>query len=249
MRRGHDHVPYAAVLRAVALSAGFPGAVVAGVPFLVDDPGTVDPGHATLFAYYGYDRVDGVVAQTVPSAILTCGFDHSLELAAEQGLAVRDGTGVSSPRPGDLTLTPKWRFIDQDGAAPAVAVVCSTSFPTGMDPVGGDRFVVSPYLTAGWAIGGKWQIFGQLGADVPTSGSRPDCRYGVAAGYRISDALMIGVEVFGATRASVAARAATAVGLVCETDLSDSWSIMAHVDAGVAGPESFSAFVGPQLNF
>lgn len=222
----------------------------AGPPFAVDDPGTVEERKGTLLLRYELVRNQGVDTQSVPAATLTLGLPAKLELALDGAILKSEAADAPSPGFGDLSLFFKWRFLEEDRAVPAVAVVYKLQLPTGKDGLSGEAIVHSPYLTLGWQLDEKWQVFGNFGVSIPDRGAdRTQFFAGAALGYQATESWLIGVDVLGNTRVSDAQRSDLSMGLATQLDLSESWTLMARVGRSISGTQGVNAFVGIQWNF
>jgi hypothetical protein len=238
----------AACISSALLLCGVPAA--AGPPFAVDDPGTVEELHGTLLLRYELVRDRGVNIHSVPAATLTLGLPAKLEFALDGAVLTSEAAEAPSAGFGDLSLTFKWRFLEQDGAVPALAVAYALRLPTGKEGWSAEATVHSPYLTLGWQLDDRWQVFGDLGVNVRDSGEdRPQFFAGAALGYQALESWLIGADFLGHTRVSQAQRSDLSLGLATQLDLSECWTLMARVGRSVSGTQKVNTFAGIQLNF
>jgi hypothetical protein len=121
----------------------------AGPPFAVDDPGTVEEYEGTFLLRYELVRDRDVNLHSVPAATHTLGLPGNLEFALDGAILESEAAGAPSAGSGDLGLSFKWRFLEQEETVPAVAVAYALRLPTGRNGLSGEATVHSPYLTLG----------------------------------------------------------------------------------------------------
>jgi hypothetical protein len=81
---------------------------------------------------------------------------------------------------------------------------------------------------------GAWTAFGGGGVTLnPGGGNRDFATYGLAIQRQLTGNFALGVEIFGATRSSVDADAATAVGFGAIYDVNDNWHLIGSINTGV----------------
>ena len=222
----------------------------AGPPFAVDDPKTVESGKGTLLFRYNLVRDQDQNTDSLPEVMLNLGLPAKLELAIDCAFLRPESSAGPDAGMSDLNVGLKWRFLEQDGAIPAIALDYTLSLPTGGPGLSADTVVHSPYLTLGWDLDDHWQVFGDIGANVSSSGpERPQFFAGLAIGYQATKSWLIGADFLGNTRVSNTRRSDLSIGLATQLDLSDSWTLMARVGRSISGTQALNAFVGIQLNF
>lgn len=233
---------------AFAALLGAPAA--AGPPFAVDDPGTVDAYHGTLLVRYELLRDDGVNLHAIPAATLTLGLPAKLEFAIDGAILTSDAEGAPSAGLGDLSLVFKWRFLEQNGAIPAIAVAYAIRLPTGKQGLSGDTSVHSPYVTLGWQLDEQWQLFGDVGTNSRDRGEDdPQFFAGAAAGYQVTEFWLVGVDFLGYAHVRDTQRSDLSVGVATQLDLSKWWTLMARVGRSIEGTQDVNVFAGIQLGF
>jgi hypothetical protein len=229
---------------------GLTGMTRGGPPFVVDDPGTVEQGKGTLLLRYELVRERSQNTHALPAVTLTLGLPAKLELALDAAYLRSGADGTPEEGIRDPTIGIKWRFMDQDGAVPAVAVAYTLSIPAGRHGLSADTTIHAPSLTLGWQFDQRWHLFGAIGAVVPESGLQRDQFFaGVGVGYQATESWLIGVDLSGITRAGADQRSDLSVGLAAQVDLSDSWTLMGRVGRSVSGSQDIVVFIGIQLNF
>jgi outer membrane putative beta-barrel porin/alpha-amylase len=223
---------------------------LAGPPFAVDDPGTVEKWHATLLARYELVHRDGTDTHSVPAATLTLGLPAKLEFAIDGAVQSSEVPGAADVGFGDLSLVLKWRFWEQDGAVPAFALAYALRLPTGDEGFSGEASVHSPYLAIGWQIGERWQVFADLGTNSRDRGEEdPQFFAGAALGCQVTELWLIGLDLLGHTHVGHAQRSDLLIGLATQLDLSQSWSLLARVGGSTFGREDLNVSAGLQWNY
>jgi hypothetical protein len=222
----------------------------AGPPFAVDDPGTVEAYKGTFLLRYELVRDRDVNLHSVPAATLTLGLPGKLELALDGAILKSEAAEAPSAGVGDLGLSFKWRFLEQDETVPAVAMAYALRLPTGKDGLSGEATVHSPYLALGWQLDERWQLFGDLGVNVrDRGGDHPQLFAGGALGYQALESWLIGVDLLGHTHVSEVQRSDLSIGVATQLDLSECWTLMARVGRSLSGTQDVNTFAGIQLNF
>jgi len=233
---------------AFALLLGEPA--LAGPPFAVDDPGTVEAWHATLLVRYELVHSDGVDTHSIPAATLTLGLPARLEFAIDGALLNSEVAEARDVGFGDPAMTFKWRFLEQDGAVPSLALAYALRLPTGDEGLTADASVHSPYLTISWQLDKQWQLFSDVGTNSRDRGAEdPQFFAGAALGYQATGSWLIGPDLLGHTHVRRGQRSDLSAGLATQLDLSDSWSMLARVGGSLLGREDLNVSAGLQLNY
>jgi hypothetical protein len=190
------------IASAMLLSGSIGSGALAGPPYSVDDPGTVD--YHRLFLYTAYIRSwqGGTVSDTFPQLALAYGLQPNLELSA--GIA-----GFTSNVPASLPLAPladpalavKWRFQEETRRSPALAAGYQPTLITVDTGLGSGFITHSLWLTASHAAG-RGLLWGNVGVTLyPRPTLDPSVYYGLAWDYPHSKRLRVGVQVYGNTAA------------------------------------------------
>ena len=91
---------------------------------------------------------------------------------------------------------------------------------------------------------GAWTTFGGGGyTNNPGSGNRNYVIYGWALQRQVTDALALGGEVFGQTRASIGGRASAAIGLAALYDFNKTWHLIGSVNSGIVDARQSVVFL------
>lgn len=136
---------------------------------------------------------------TVPEALLRLGLAPDFELRLELPSYAALRNGVDEEGLTDSSVGVKWRFVEEDGAIPDLAVIGSLSLPTGEDPFGQDGVHPGAILAAGWdlseEIGAGWSLGANVGF-FELEGSDWDMTWSAAMGIPIDDVWGAYVEYF-----------------------------------------------------
>jgi hypothetical protein len=199
---------------ALALVVGLTaGAAQAGPPFLTDDPEPTETGHWEIYAPavdaagHGGDY-DGALGAEInygaaPNVQLTVGLPSAF---------VHDADGLHAGR-GDLELSLKYRFFNDEGSGFSVAVFPALTLPTASHRLGAGR--VTGLLPV-WAQkdSGPWSVFGGGGYAInPGAGNRNYWTGGLAVSRRFNEALLVGLEADWQGRDTDGGRSSTSLGL------------------------------------
>jgi hypothetical protein len=140
------------------------GPLVADRPDFTESAVTVPMGHLQI--EMGFTYFDDPDLWTLPEALLRLGVTRDLELRLElPSYFDLDSSGNDDDGLTDMAIGAKWRFNDQDGAIPALAVIPFLTIPTGDDPVGQDDVQVGAVLAGEWALGEELTLSANLGLE------------------------------------------------------------------------------------
>lgn len=169
--------------------------------------GSVQIEIGALFSHVDEDGFDLDVFE-IPGTLVRIGLVENLELrigwtghvSIDEGSdGIFDESGI-----GDAELGIKYRFRDENGSVPAIAVLVSTSVPVGDDAFTSDeldpsiRFAfdhtLSDRVGLAYNLGVGWESFQGLGGETTTLSSYI---YTVALGVDLSDHVGVFFELFG----------------------------------------------------
>ncbi len=107
-------------------------AVVAGPPFVTDDPEPVDYRHLEFYCASQLSGANGIISGTAPSVEVNYGLLSDVQIHAIARLAVNsDADGHPAYGPGDLELGVKYRFIRESAERPQAGIFPAIELPTG----------------------------------------------------------------------------------------------------------------------
>jgi hypothetical protein len=236
----------------MALLALLPDRANAGPPFLTDDPEPVDRGGweidiASLGAWTHTDRTS-----TAPHAEFNYGAATDLQLHLQISLVADHPYGqVAQYGYGDTELGVKWRFFDESGWCPQVSVYPNIELPTGNHRLGlgsGETQLFLP-LWAQKSVG-AWTTYGGGGYWInPGVGNRNYVFVGWELQCQISDALMLGAELYHDTASVVGGESQTGFNLGGTLALTAIVRLLFSGGHTVAGEAISTFYAGVQLTF
>ena len=185
-----------------ALIAG--PAARAGVPFVTDDPGTVDKGHYEIDIANQFTHTHDENSGVIVGVEVDYGVTEHLELDVFVPLSFDHSFGERSHvGPGDIQVSVKYRFLDadDDGWRPSIAVA-----PTLIAPSGNADHDLGTGHTHGFLpvlIGkefGKWNAFGSAGYNINPGPNNRDWWFtGAGLTRDINESWTLGGEVYYAS--------------------------------------------------
>jgi hypothetical protein len=221
-------LPVVAILLAARV-----GPVVAGPPYVSDDPEPTDTGH---FEIYMFDNGTNTKADTTGETGIDFNYGAApdLQLTATVPAGYTDITGDASHIGlGNVELAAKYRFLHQDTFGLDVSVFPRVFLPSGSDIVG-DNHV--SFLLPIWVqkdFGKDWSAFGGGGCTFNEIRAADFCQAGAVLTYQILPKLQIGAELFHQTADSQGTPASTSAGMGWRYDLSDNYHLLGYVRRGI----------------
>ena len=205
------------------------GPVVAGPPYLSDDPEPTDYGHFEIYTF-----VDGVTSRDGTQGESGIDFNYGgapdLQLTAVVPLAYneRGQTGI-----GNIELAAKYRFLHQSDDGLDVAIFPRLFLPSGSPTIGDNHpsVLIPVWLERDF---GKWPIFGGGGCVFNRSGAaRNFCLGGFTISREVIDGLHLGAEIFHQGADTAGGSAATILGGGLTYDISDHYHLVAYWGPGL----------------
>jgi hypothetical protein len=166
----------------------------AGAPFLTDDPVPTEPGHweinAPIFELGGHGRD----LEVTSAADFSYGAATDVQLSLAVSIAGAHDTHRWRSGVGDVELSAKYRFINDETSGLQVAAFPGLSLPTASNGMGAGRVTA---LLPVWfqKDSGKWSVFGGGGYAINLgAGNRNYWTGGIAVSKQFSDRFLLGVE-------------------------------------------------------
>ncbi len=227
------------------------GAVHAGPPLTINDPGILDSGQWEIIGAVtgsGTDNID------IYQAILdvSVGLTENTQLSAVYPYAWVDPTGDDSHTHfGNLAIGFKWRFYDgerlQLAFAPAYAfgIVLSAA----LRGIGNDTDILFLPVNFASSLGGDWTLNGEFGY-VSTQDDTDGFGYGIAIGYPVGAKTRMMFELYGGSDTDFEQdRLNFNVGL--DHRIGSAWHLLGAAGAGLREPDSrdkldFNVYLGVQ---
>jgi hypothetical protein len=241
------------LLSAVIIAAfGVCTAAVAGPPFLTDDPEPTAHRHWEIYGPLIEADGKGGRFQGATAVEINYGLAPDVQLTVGLPVAFRhDSAGLQSGA-GDIDISLKYRFLDDQASGWQAAVFPGVSLPTARSDFGSGRVTA---LLPVWAQkdSGPWSIFGGGGYAInPGPGNRNYWTGGLAASRQITPDLRLGVEINRQGADSDDARAFTSLGLAAIYQLRVPFRILVSAGPQFDDNESdtgFHAFVALGLDY
>lgn len=229
-----------------------PGIVLAGPPFLTDDPEPTDTGRWEIYAPAldaagagsEYDGSVGVELNygAAPNLQLTLGLPAAF---------THDASGSRIGR-GDIRFSAKYRFFHDDAAGVSIATFPGITAPTGSRGLGASH--ATAFLPI-WAQkdAGRWSLFGGGGYAInPGRGNRNYWTGGVALTRTFGERLLVGAEVDRQGAGVEHGSASTSLGVGAIVQLRHPYRLLfsggpSFSDAG--GSPGYHAYAALGLNF
>ena len=208
-----------ALVAALALTWANP--VLAGPPYLTDDPDPTNTGHYEIYAFS-----DGLFAQPdydgVAGLDLNYGPVADVQLTATLPLDVTSAGRPNVSR-GEVEIGLKWRFLDDKKRGLSLAMVPRIFLPTSRN--GGRASFLLP-LWAGWK-NEHWSVFGGGGVHVRAgAGNRDSLVEALAVTRSLGERLTIGAEIAHEGADAVGGDGATTLGLGAVVGLGGPFSLL-----------------------
>ncbi|HKK21510.1 MAG TPA: transporter [candidate division Zixibacteria bacterium] len=204
--------------------------VMAGPPFVTDDPGSLPlhTGELYLFAT-GSRSADGTSLDASPGieanySLFRNTFFH---LVAPLAL-VRPSGGPTMLGPGDLELGFKWRFLAQDSTRPDIGLFPLLSLPTGAKDrglgSGKTQLFVPLWVQKDF---GRWTGYGGGGYNInPGTGNKNFWFTGLLLQRQVSNRLYLGGELFHQTPDTAGGASGTGFNLGGGVTLTEPYQIL-----------------------
>jgi hypothetical protein len=230
----------------LSVCLGYSHAAVGGPPFLTDDPEPTDTGHWEIYAPLGEaEGRRGRFAGTA-GAEINYGAAPNLQLTFGFPLAYVHEPGDWHWATGDLELSAKYRFYDDEAAHFSISVFPGITLPTAGKHLGADHLTA---LLPVWfqKDSGGWSVFGGGGYAInPGVGQRNYLKGGLAVSCQLSDRLLLGIEADRQGAGETDGAASTSVGIGAILDLPGPLRLLASAgptfeDHGRTGFHAFLA--------
>lgn len=225
---------------------------VAGPPFLTDDPEPTATGHWEIYAPLLEAEGRGSDFEGSTGVELNYGAAANLQLTLDLPIAYSHHHTAWHWGAGDIDLSAKYRFFDDEGAGLQVAVFPGISVPSGSNGMGAGRVTA---LLPLWLQkdSGPWTMFGGGGYAInPGVGKRDYWSGGVAVARHFGERLFVGMEADRRGADAQDSDASTSLGLGAIYQLNPPLRLLASggpTFADHGGAPSFHTFVALGLDF
>jgi hypothetical protein len=236
----------------IALSAFLaPQGVLAGPPFLTDDPEPTQRGHWEIFGPLVEVEGNGQDYGGAFGVEINYGAADDLQLTLGLPVAFSHDSSGGRWGAGDLEASVKYRFYHNEAAGVQIALFPGVTLPTASNAQGSKHLTA---LVPVWAQkdAGPWSLFGGGGYAInPGAGNRDYWTAGIAVTRHIGDRFLLGVEAHRRGPDTIGSRSATSLGLGAIYDLPGALRLLASGGPTLedGGAQGFHTFVALGLDF
>jgi len=191
--------PLRAILIALVIAAAASGTAFAGVPYVTDDTETPLRGHWEINIAYVLQQNDDPRIAQMPIFDFNYGFRDAIQLKYEMPiLSVRPDGAPNETGIGDGKAGVKWRFLEEGGRRPQLAIYPAVNVPLGNENRGLGSGSVSYFLPLiaqkSW---GAWTAYANVGRVIQPAAENNDYGYYGATLTREIKTVKIGAEFYG----------------------------------------------------
>lgn len=235
-----------------ALQLGYALPVLAGPPFLTDDPQPVEYRHGELYIASQHAETAGGWSGTAPHFELNYGIAPEAQLHLVAPLAYDvPSSGRAQYGCGDTELGVKYRFLQETDTCPQAAVFPLIEAPTGSESDGlgsGHMQAVLPIWLQKSV--GEWTVFGGGGYGINPGPGNDNWGFGgVAAQRQVTKSLSLGSEVWHRTAMETGGRDDTLFNVGTMLDFTEQQHLLLSAGRSVDGPTRFLLYFAYQFTF
>ena len=226
--------------------------VLAGPPFLTDDPEPVDYQNWEFYiASMNTQTADGW-SGTAPHVELNYGVITNVQLHLIAPLAYNAPSGGGSHYGyGDTELGVKFRFIEETERMPQVGVFPLLEVPTGNESDGLGSGHVQAFLPV-WLqkSSGDWTIYGGGGYGInPGDGNENWGFVGAVLQRQVTKNVLLGGEIYHRTTMQAGGRDDTAFNIGTVIDFTEHQHLLFSAGRSIDGPTDFQCYIAWQFTF
>ena len=226
--------------------------VLAGPPFLTDDPQPVDYQHWEFYIASQHAEAAGGWSGTAPQFELNYGVVPNVQLHLIAPLAY-DAPSAGSARYGygDTELGAKCRFLQESDRVPQAAIFPIVEVPTGSESEGlgdGHTKVFLPVWLQKSA--GDWTVYGGGGYGInPGAGNENWGFGGVVVQRQVAKNVSLGTELCHRTATETGGRDDTLFNAGTTIDFTEHRHLLFSAGRSIDGPTNFQLYVAYQFTF
>jgi hypothetical protein len=193
------HRPFRAIFVALVIAAAAGRSALAGVPYVTDDTETPLRGHWEINVAYVLQQNDDPRIAQIPIFDFNYGFRNAIQLKYEMPvLSVRPDGAPSETGIGDGKAGVKWRFLEESGRRPQLAIYPAINVPLGNETRGLGSGSVSYFLPLiAQTSRGPWTAYANVGFVMQPAAENNDYGYYGATLTRDIKTMTIGAEFYG----------------------------------------------------
>lgn len=229
-----------------------PGRVLAGPPFVTDDPEPVEFHHWEVYISSIYQNAFGAVTGTLPHLEVNNGIipNVQLHIIVPNAFSSMAGSGTQFGL-GDTELGVKWRFVQENKTTPQMGMFPLLEVPTGDSGRGlgtGYLHAFLPiWIQKSW---GPWTSYGGGGYWInPGPGNKNYWLTGWLLQKDLNDHWTLGGELFYTTSPAVGVRDQLNFNLGGFYNFDEGHHLLFSAGRSISGNTDFMAYVGYQWTF
>ena len=236
---------------AVILFAGS-FSVLAGPPFLTDDPEPVDYQNWEFYIASQHAQTRDGWSGTAPHIELNYGVVTNVQLHLIAPLAYNaPSDGSTHYGYGDTELGVKFRFIQESDRLPQVGIFPLLEVPTGKESEGLGNGQLQAFLPV-WLQKsfGDWTVYGGGGYGINPGPDNRDWGFvGVVVQKQVVKNVLVGGEIYHRTPTAAGGRGDTAFNLGTVIDFTEHQHLLFSAGRSINGPPDFQCYIAWQFTF
>jgi outer membrane putative beta-barrel porin/alpha-amylase len=226
--------------------------VLAGPPFVTDDPEPVDYQHWEFYLASQHTETAAGWSVTAPHFELNYGVVPKVQLHLIAPLAYDAPSGGSTHYgSGDTEVGVKYRFIQETKHLPQVGIFPLMEIPTGSESDGLGSGHVQAFRPL-WLQKsfGDWTIYGGGGYGInPGVGNENWGFGGVVVQRQVTKNFLLGTEIYHRTTMETSGRDDTAFNIGTVIDFTENQHLLFSAGRSIDGPTDFQVYVAYQFTF
>ena len=225
-------------------------AAQAGPPYVTEDPETPPLHGWEINIPFTLEHESGEKAFETPLFDINYGYRGNVQLKVEFALLnMRLDGGRTERGLSDICVGVKWRFLEEDGRLPQMAIYPQVTLPTGDDQrglgEGKPSFRLPLVAQKSW---GPWTVYGNVGAGLQSRpGSRDFWFHGVTVVREVSSSLELGVEEYGNSPTDWDERSSLGFNLGGTWKVAEAMNILFSAGRTVRGEQATTVYLGIQV--
>ncbi len=226
--------------------------VMAGPPFVTDDPEPVEYQHWEVYLGTQHTRTSGDWSGTAPFVELNYGLIPDVQVHLIAPLAYdAPENGTSHMGYGDTELGFKWRFIHESEDAPQVGIFPLLTVPTGRESFGLGNGHPQLFLPLWLQKGmGDWTIYGGGGYGFNWGDGNENWGFGgLVVQRKITEKLTLGAEIYHRGTQQTGGQSDTAFNVGTIFDFTEHQHLLFSLGRSISGPTDFQTYLAFQWTF
>ena len=241
-----------AILLAAVLNLLPAARLLAGPPFLTDDPEPVDYQHWEFYVASIDSKTAGDWSGTAPHVELNYGVVPNVQLHLITPLAYDAPAGDHSHYGyGDTELGVKFRFLQESDKLPQAGIFPLVELPSGRaaDGLGNGRaqLFLPLWLQKSW---GSWTAYGGGGYGFNAGAGNQNWNFvGAVLQKQVFTNTLVGAEIYHQTAQQIGGRDNTAFNIGTVIDFTEQHHLLFSVGRSIDGPVDFQCYIAYQFTF